>query len=164
MTMTSNCRVRLAGWCAALIVLATILIPARASAGSVTETVTIPSVCIGAVPIISFELGAKDSISAVAGARVGRPEVSDVSVVKVIDACSPKLFLAAVMGTPIPAVTIQASSNQVNVTIELSQAIISAIQLAGTQGVDRLTEVVTFNYAKMTLTVGGNTVVIVNPL
>ena len=162
--MTPNCCARLVGRRAAVIVLATILIPAGVSAGPVTETMTVPGVCSGVVPILSFELGAKDAIAVVAGARGGRVEVSDVSVVKPTDACSPKLFLAAVMATPIPAVTIQASSNQVNVTIELSQVIISSIQLTGSQGVDRPTEVVTFNYAKMTLTIEGNKVVIVNPL
>ena len=162
--MTPNRRARLVPLCVALITLTAILAPTAPSAGTLMATMAIPAVCNGDIPIISFQFGAKDTITAAGRERSGRVEVSDLSVVKVIDSCSPRLFLAAVQGTIIPNVTIQVSGNPTKATITLTQAIVSSIQASGSQGNDLPTEVVTFNYATMTLSIGGNQAVIQNPL
>jgi type VI secretion system secreted protein Hcp len=86
------------------------------------------------------------------GGGSGKVAVQDVSVTKYVDASSNALIQACCKGKPIPNVllTVRKAGGEPLEYIKLTMqdAIVSAISTGGSGGEDRLTENVTFNFAK----------------
>ncbi len=109
---------------------------------------------LGAFSALAWSFGATQSISSGGtggGAGAGKPSVSDLSVSKRTDACSPALFAATVSGKHFPKVTVVQQDAQKDDTfkVTLEQVLVSSYQLGGSQSQEVPTEQVSFNFAKI---------------
>ena len=89
------------------------------------------------------------------GGGSGKANVQDLSFTKYVDKASPTLMLFACNGTHIKEATLvvrKAGGTPVEyLTIKMSEIIVSSVSTGGSGGQDRLTENVTFNFAKVAL-------------
>ena len=94
------------------------------------------------------------SVGAGGGAGGGKPTLSDVSITKRTDSCSPVLFGDVVLGRPIKKVTIlQQDGNKDDVfQLTLEEVTTSSYQLSGDEAHEVPTEQLTFHYRKITIT------------
>jgi type VI secretion system secreted protein Hcp len=121
--------------------------PNALSAGD-TYTVTIPK--FGTIEINSFSFGVSSSVTA-SGGLTGKRQHSPVTIVREVDATSPKLFLAAADGSALGTVkiTVQPPDEEFGDTavISLSHAIVAADSWSGPSGDDSPTESLSFAYS-----------------
>jgi type VI protein secretion system component Hcp len=89
-----------------------------------------------------------------AGNSIGKASLSDVTITKRTDSCSPVLFGDVVMGGKLKKVTIlQQDGNKDDVfQLTLEEVVISSYQLSGDEAHEVPTEQLTFNYKKITIT------------
>lgn len=97
----------------------------------------------GAIDILSFSHGSSNSAVIGAGssggeARAGRANITDLTIMKVLDKTSPLLFENCVMGTYLKKVEIfydkpmgAASKQEDYFKIELDNALITSVQISG---------------------------------
>jgi type VI secretion system secreted protein Hcp len=115
------------------------------------------------IEVMSFSFGASQEASGSAsggGARsAGRADLSDLSVMKVIDKASPKLMLSCCKGDHLKEVTLEICRNtgdkQKITEIKLSDVLITSVQCGGSAGGDggtEPTEQLSFNYGKIEFT------------
>jgi type VI secretion system secreted protein Hcp len=94
------------------------------------------------------------------GGATGRANMTDVTVSKRTDSCSPVLLGDVALGKHIPRVTIvQQDNNRDDVfSVVLQDVIISSYQLSGSQSDEVPSESISFNFAKITITdaISGN--------
>jgi type VI secretion system Hcp family effector len=85
------------------------------------------------------------------GTSAGKASLSDLSISKRTDACSPALFAAAVSGKHFQKVTVVQQDVQKDDTfkVTLEQVLVSSYQLGGTQSQEVPTEQVSFSFAKI---------------
>jgi type VI secretion system secreted protein Hcp len=116
----------------------------------------------GMFPALSWSFGATQTVSTTAGggAGAGKANITDVTVTKRTDSCSPILFGDVATGRHIARVTIvQQDNNHDDVfNVVLQDVIVSSYQLSGTQSDEVPTEQISFNFARITLTdaISGN--------
>ena len=110
-----------------------------------------------AIDILSFSFGASQTATYGPGAsgkeaRAGRANVTDVTIMKVLDKTSPALFDHCVTGNVLSKVTLLydkpvGDSQQVYFKIELTDALITSVQLSGSQ--ENPVESVSFAFQKV---------------
>jgi|SRR5579863_113272 type VI secretion system secreted protein Hcp len=110
-----------------------------------------------AIDILSFSFGASNSAVFGPGAsggesRAGRADVSQVSVMKVLDKTSPTLFGNCVTGDYIDSVDVQyfkpmGNKQDVYFKIHMEKVVITSIQFSGSN--ENPTESVSFAFAKV---------------
>lgn len=110
----------------------------------------------GEVMVESFSWGASNPTSSAhgSGAGVGKVHMGDVSVTKVMDKASSKMFLSCCNGDPIKTATFTfrkaGKDQQEYLVIKLSDAMVSSISLSDHSGGSALaTEQVSFSYTKV---------------
>ena len=110
------------------------------------------------IPIVSWSWGGSNSSTQVGGAGTGQGKISlsDVTVQHVFDGFSPALFKSLVLGQAYPKVSLIVYSSSVAggrpqklFTIELSNAMLSSAQSAGSVDDSRPTENFSFNFAQI---------------
>ena len=110
----------------------------------------------GMFSALSWSFGATQTINTTGGggAGAGKANITDVSVTKRTDSCSPILFGDVATGKHIPKLTIvQQDNNRDDVfSVVLQDVIISSYQLSGNQGDEVPNEQISFNFAKITIT------------
>jgi type VI secretion system Hcp family effector len=111
----------------------------------------------GMFSALSWSFGANSTVSSTGGGGVGstgKANLTDVSVAKRTDSCSPLLFGDVVLGRHIKKVTIlQQDGNKDDVfELTLEQVVISGYQLSGDESHEVPSEQLTFSYAKITIT------------
>ena len=114
----------------------------------------------GSIDIFSFSWGAwaaNVSNSTGAGARAGRPELQDLSLMKHADSTSPELFFRTMTGEVIPTAKVQVvrrsgDQQQIYFTLELKNVTITTVQHSHSSGGDFPMESVTlaYNWIKIT--------------
>lgn len=165
--ITANRRdvLRTAGGLAVATALAGALFDANTNTASAQKggtniiTVTPEGLTTGAAsfPALSFSFGASNSGSAQVGGGMGAGKVSfqDVSLTKFVDVATVGIFDAVTTGRLLPKVTIIANNAKgtelAKIVLE-EVAVLSQAFSAGADGVG--TESVSFNFAKITITVG----------
>jgi len=110
-----------------------------------------------AIDILSFSFGASQTATYGPGAsgkeaRAGRANVTDVTIMKVLDKTSPALFDHCVTGNVLSKVTLLydkpvGDSQQDYFKIELTDALITSVQLSGSQ--ENPVESVSFAFQKV---------------
>ncbi len=110
-----------------------------------------------AIDILSFSFGASNSAVFGPGAsggesRAGRADVSQVSIMKVLDKTSPTLFGNCVTGDYIDSVDVQyfkpmGNKQDVYFKIHMEKVVITSVQLSGSN--ENPTESVSFAFAKV---------------
>jgi type VI secretion system secreted protein Hcp len=110
-----------------------------------------------AIDILSFSFGASNS--AVFGAtasggesRAGRADLSNVSIMKVLDKTSPQMFANCVTGDYINSVDVQyfkamGTKQDVYFKIHMEKVVITSVQLSGSN--ENPTESISFAFAKV---------------
>jgi len=119
------------------------------------------SVGTGMFPALTWSFGASQTTTATGGgSAAGRANITDVSVSKRTDSCSPILFGDVATGRRIARVTIvQQDNNRDDVfTVVLEDVIVSSYQLSGSQNDEVPTEQISFNFGRITITdnISGN--------
>ncbi len=116
------------------------------------------------IDVLAWSWGASNSGSAhvAKGAGTGKVNVQDLSFTKYLDAASPDLLLACCNGKHYDEAMLivrKAGENPVEyLKITMNEVLISSISTGGSGGEDRLTENVTFNFAKVKVEYTGQTV------
>jgi type VI protein secretion system component Hcp len=136
--------------------------PAKGNATKSTIAVTIPSLnCSTAVGTDAFDVlawswGATNTIDVSGGGGgAGKAAVSDLSIQKPFDACSPALFGAVVTGRAFPTLTLTASNKDgTTTTVTLSDVRVSSWQASGSAANEAAVESASFAFAKVCLTDG----------
>lgn len=110
----------------------------------------------GVFPALAWSFGATDAISTGGtgtGGSVGKVAVTNLTVSKRADSCSPRLFADVVTGRLIKSVTIvQENTRSEAFTVTLSDVIVSSYQLGGTESTELPTEQIAFEFRKICLT------------
>ena len=109
------------------------------------------------IPIVSWSWGGSNSSTSLPdGQGVGKVSLSDITVQHVFDGFSPALFKSLVLGQVYPKVSLIVYSTsaaggrpQKLFTIELSDALLSSAQSAGSVDDSRPTENFSFNFAQI---------------
>lgn len=119
-----------------------------------TSSVVIDDPDFTAFAITSWSWGASNSgtTHVGGGAGAGKPSFQDVSVEKFVDANSPRLFTALARGENFRKVTLTwvGPKGTPTITLLLEKVILTSLQTGGNTGESRLTEHLTFNFAKVT--------------
>lgn len=108
---------------------------------------------------LSWSWGASNptDIGGGGGGGTGKVSVSDVSVTKGFDACSPALLGAVATGKHYQTLTLtQSNSDGTTTALTLSDVIVSSWQASGSVATEAATESVSFAFAKVCLTDGGS--------
>lgn len=110
----------------------------------------------GEFPALSWSFGATDSLSiglTGSGGSAGKVALSNLTVSKRADSCSPRLFADVVTGRHIKTITVvQENTRGDDFTVTLSDAIVSSYQLGGTESTEFPTEQISFAFTKICLT------------
>lgn len=115
------------------------------------------------IDVLAWSWGASNSGSAhvAKGAGTGKVNVQDLSFTKYLDAATPDLLLACCNGKHFPkAMLIVRKAGETPVEylkISMDEVLVSSISTGGSGGEDRLTENVTFNFAKVKVEYTGQT-------
>ncbi len=124
----------------------------------IVEGVPGPSTSLSnAIDILSFSFGASNSAVFGAGAsggesRAGRADLSNVSIMKVLDKTSPQMFANCVTGDYINSVDVQyykpmGTKQDVYFKIHMEKVVITSVQLSGSN--ENPTESISFAFAKV---------------
>jgi type VI secretion system secreted protein Hcp len=103
---------------------------------------------------LAWSFGATQTIAsggAGGGGGTGKSTVSDLTISKRTDACSPALFAATVSGKHFNTVTVVQQDTQKDDTfkVTLEQVLVSSYQLGGSQSQEVPTEQVSFHFNKI---------------
>jgi len=113
-------------------------------------------------PALTWSFGATQTATTTGGGGTasGRANITDVSVSKRTDSCSPLLFGDVVSGRHVARVTIvQQDNNRDDVfTLVLEDVIVASYQLSGSHAEEVPTEQISFNFGRITITdnISGN--------
>jgi type VI protein secretion system component Hcp len=103
----------------------------------------------------SRTFGATDPVSLISpGSQAGKPSLSNVAIVKLLDECSTQLFGLAVQGIHIAKAVLtwmDASGKTILLSVELDGAIVTSYQLAGSTPPATPAENVSFADSKITI-------------
>jgi len=109
----------------------------------------------GTIPALSWSFGVStpESASTGVGGGAAQAKLTDVSMSRRADACTPALFGAAVKGNHFKQVTIvQQDAQQDDIfTVTLTDVMISSYQIGGDSGHEVPTEQIGFSYQKICL-------------
>ena len=111
----------------------------------------------GKIDVLAWSWGESNSGSAHVGggAGAGKANAQDLSITKWVDKATPNLFIQCANGKHIPSgkLTVRKAGEKPMdyLTVELTDILISSYHTGGSGGEDRLTENVTFNFAKIKL-------------
>ena len=106
----------------------------------------------GTIPVLSWSFGVTQSSSTGSGGTgAGKANLTDVTVTRRADSCTPVLFGASVTGKIFKQVTIvqQAVQKDDIFTVTLSDVLISSFQLGGDQSHEVPTEQIGFSFDKI---------------
>jgi len=107
----------------------------------------------GVIPALSWSFGVSNptQVSTGGGAGAGRAHLTDLSVSRRADGCSPLLFAASVTGKIFKSVTIVQQDIQKDdtFTVTLDDVIISSFQLGGDHSGEVPSEQIGFSYEKI---------------
>ncbi len=107
----------------------------------------------GVIPALSWSFGVSNPtvVSAGGGAGAGKAHLSDLSVSRRADGCSPLLFAASVTGKIFKSVTVVQQDVQKDdiFTVTLQDVIISSFQLGGDHSNEVPSEQIGFSYEKI---------------
>ena len=110
----------------------------------------------GVFPALAWSFGATDSASVGTrgtGGSAGKATVSNLTISKHADSCSPRLFADAVSGRVIKTVTIVQENTKSDVfTVTLTNALVSSYQIGGSESTELPTEQISFDFTKICLT------------
>ncbi len=108
----------------------------------------------GEIDVLSWDWGMSQSGSmhVGGGGGAGRVNVNDISVTKYVDKATPKLMRACCNGEHLPEATLtvrKAGKDAVDyLKIKMKAVMVSSLQTGSSGGDDRITEHVSFNFAK----------------
>lgn len=108
----------------------------------------------GGIDVLAWSFGVSNSGSAHmgGGAGAGKCNVQDISITKYYDKSSPTLMQACCKGDHFPTVELivrKAGGKPIEyIKIMMTEVMITSVSTGGSGGEDRLTENVTFNFAK----------------
>lgn len=109
----------------------------------------------GVFPALAWSFGATDSLSisgAGGGTSSGKVTLSNLTVSKNADSCSPRLFGDVVIGRHIKTVTIvQENTRSESFTVTLSDVLVSSYQLGGSESSEFPTEQISFTFTQICL-------------
>ena len=127
----------------------------RPNALSAGDTYSMTTSKLGSIEINSFSFGVRSSVTA-NGQLTGKRQHSPITIVREVDATSPKLFLAGSDGNGLGTVkiTVQPPDEEVgdSVVITLSKAFVAADSWSGPSGDDTPTESLTLAYSAIAIT------------
>ncbi|HST12528.1 MAG TPA: type VI secretion system tube protein Hcp [Terriglobales bacterium] len=107
----------------------------------------------GTIPALSWSFGVTTPVQTNTGGSGGRAKanLSDLSVTRRADGCTPLLFAASVSGKVFNSVTVMQQDTQKDdtFTVTLSDVIISSYQLGGDHGNEVPSEQIGFSYEKI---------------
>jgi len=106
----------------------------------------------GVIPALSWGFGVSNPTQVNTGAAAaGRPHLTDLSVSRRADGCSPLLFAASVTGKIFKSVTIvqQDAQKDDTFTVTLEDVILSSFQLGGDHSNEVPAEQIGFSYEKI---------------
>jgi len=109
----------------------------------------------GEIDVLAWSWGLSNSGSAQmgAGAGAGKVNVSDLSITKYVDKASTDLFLSTCNGQHHATVTLvvrKAGTTPVEyIKITMTEVMVTSLSTGGSGGLDRLTENVSLNFAKV---------------
>ena len=107
----------------------------------------------GTIPALSWSFGVStpESVNTGGGAVTGKAQLTNVSVNRRADGCTPKLFGASVTGEAFKQVTIvqQDTAKDDTFTVTLTDVLISSYQLGGDSGHEVPSEQIGFSYRKI---------------
>ena len=110
---------------------------------------------VGDIDVLAWSWGVSQSgtFHAGGGGGAGKANVQDLSFTKWIDKASPKLQLACLKGTHLTDAVLNVrkagDKPYVYLKITMTKVLVSSVSTGGSGGEDRLTENVTFNFAKV---------------
>ena len=149
---------------------ALMLLAATAAAALAQESITIKfdavngAVCssragAGTFAAQSWSFGASNqSIQTTGGQGTGKAQLTNLTIAKQLDECSTQLFGMSVQGTRINRLVLtqtDASGRITVTTVELNNAFVSSYQVTGNLNNATPVEMVSFSFAKITLTYQG---------
>jgi len=105
----------------------------------------------------SWSWGASNPVDLIGGGGggAGKVSVSDLSVMKGFDACSPALFGAVATGKAFPTLTLtQSNHDGAATTVTLTDVRVSSWQAGGSLATESATESVSFTFSKVCLADG----------
>lgn len=114
----------------------------------------------GQIEILSFSNGASNASSGMHGSGhgTGKAEVSALTLHKIVDKASPKLFLNCCMGTHIKKGSLQvrettgAATTEVYFQYDMEDLVVDAVTWGGTMGADKKpSESVSLSFQKITV-------------
>ncbi len=107
----------------------------------------------GTIPALSWAFGVTTptQVNTGGGAGAGKANLSDLSVTRRADGCTPLLFAASVTGKVFKSVTVvqQDAQKDDTFTVTLQDVIISSYQLGGDHGNEVPSEQIGFSYEKI---------------
>lgn len=109
------------------------------------------------IEVLSWSWGVTQSATTHSGSGggSGKANVQDITITKWLDAASPKLLMACLVGTHVKEalLTVRKAGERPleYVKIKLSDALVSSVQTGGAGSDDRLTETIGLNFAKVYL-------------
>lgn len=111
-----------------------------------------------AFAVLSWSWGATNPVDlSGGGAGSGKVNVSDLSVTKAFDACSPALLGAVATGKAFPTLTLSASNKDgTTTTVTLSDVRVSSWQASGNSASEAAVESVGFAFSKVCLADGSS--------
>ena len=110
--------------------------------------------------ISSYSFGAEQTSSgSSSGGAGGKPTLSALNLTKGFGECSPRLFGAVVTGNHFPSADLLQQDGDGNtvLTINLTDAIISSYEIAGSESVDRPNESISIQFEKICITGANST-------
>ena len=118
---------------------------------------SVDSIHKGEIDVLAWSWGLSQSgtTHGGAGGGAGKVNVQDLSFTKYIDKSSPSLVTACCTGRHFPDATLTIRKSGPKgleyLTIKLDEVLVTSVSTGGSGGEDRLTENVTLNFAKFTL-------------
>lgn len=110
----------------------------------------------GVFSALAWSFGATDALTTGGvgtGGSTGKVAVTNLSISKRADSCSPRLFADVVSARHIKSVTIvQENTRNEAFTVTLSDVIVSSYQLGGNESTELPTEQISFDFSKICLT------------
>jgi type VI protein secretion system component Hcp len=111
-----------------------------------------------AFEVLSWSWGASNPVDlSGGGGGAGKVSVSDLSLMKAFDACSPALFGAVATGKAYPSLTLTAGNKDgTTTTLTLTDVRVSSWQASGSAATVAAAESVSFTFAKVCLADGSS--------
>lgn len=116
---------------------------------------------LGEFSVLAYSWGLSNSGSAQVGggAGAGKANFQDISLTKLTDALTPKLFVAVASGEHFNTASLTYSDTKGNpiIRLDIEDLIMTSLSIGGSDGAGLMTENLTLNFARIAVTVGNVT-------